>query len=262
METYLNNCEYLESDDNLLFVSKDDINDMNIIINDCDCSDVFFNAICNKLKDDGFIIRISKNNQEINVDNSVIITLDQQYNSGINTMIFAPYDNARIGNSDSLVLAMQSSFKQNGFLVNELSAGKLGFREDSNGNVSTLIPTETESALNDNCYANFVTISLGTQNSDYESVAKSIEMGLARQRYYIDNYDSNTDLIYRADSNEKLNVIANYFDSSLHELSSYNNLTGDNIPHSMIIVNPNVKNINIFNENTKLEIKDVKTNYI
>lgn len=245
--------------DVVLNVSSDDINDMNVIINDNDCSDVFFNNVCDILREDGLEFTSTSNNEGINQDNSVVITLDQQYSSGFNTLIFAPYNNTRLGYSDSLALSMQSAFLQNGFFADELSAGKFGFREDENGNITNLIPTETEEAIDDNYDTSFVTISFGTSNVNAEWVAKSIENGLARQKYYLNNYDSNTDLLYRSNANEDVEVVANYFDSTVHDLNLYNNLNSNDTLNSQVIVNPRVSIMTIFDKNTQLKIDDVKT---
>ena len=254
-----NNSDEIGFEDIVLETSMDDVNNLNIIINDNNCSDSFFQEVCSNLKDDGLEITVTKDDENINVDNSVIITLDQQYSSGSSTLIFAPYDNTRIGNSDSLTLAMQSAFLQNGFFAEEIIPGKLGFREDENGNVTNLVPTETEEALSETCDSSFVTISFGTHNVNAEWVAKSIENGLARQSYYINNYDVGTDLLYRADSGEEISVLADYFKSNVHDLSSYNNLTGSETNSNMVIVNPGVSNMTVFNKNTQLKIDDVKT---
>ena len=59
-------------------------NDMfqHIIINDDNCGDNFFDSICNYLSDSGVDISISKDGEDINYNNSIVITLDQQYYSG------------------------------------------------------------------------------------------------------------------------------------------------------------------------------------
>ena len=245
--------------DVVIEVPSDDVNDMNVIINDNNCSDVFFNEVCDILKEDGLEFTATSNNKGINQDNSVVITLDQQYSSGEATLIFAPFDNTRLGYSDSLTLSMQSAFLQNGFFADTISAGKFGFREDENGVVTNLVPTETEEAINNNYDTSFVTISFGTNNVNAEWVAKSIENGLARQKYYLNNYDSNTDLLYRADSNDNVDVVAKYFDSTVHDLTLYNNLGNSDTLNSQVIVNPRVSIMTIFDKKTQLNIDDKKT---
>lgn len=240
-------------------VSLDEVNDMNIIINDSDCSDTFFEDVCAKLSDDGLIFTVSRNNENINKDNSTVVTLDHQYSSGSDTIIFAPYNNTTVGNSDSLALSMQAAFKQNGFLGNNIVCGKVGYREDENGNIVTSIPTETEEALDADSDTSFVTISFGTQNTNSEWVAKSIENGLARQRYYLNNYDTGSDLVYRASSTDDVEVIADYFNSDVNTLNRFNNIDSNTLFDSQAIINPEVEKMDVFNQNSKLSIGNVKT---
>lgn len=246
--------EYLDTD-----VSLDEVNDMNIIINDSDCSDTFFEDVCSKLSDDGLIFKVSRNNEGINEDNSTIITLDHQYSSGSDTIIFAPYNNTTVGNSDSLALSMQAAFKQNGFLGNNIVCGKIGYREDEDGNVVTSIPTEAEEALDADSDTSFVTISFGTQTTNSEWVAKSIENGLARQRYYLNNYDTGSDLVYRASSTDDVEIIADYFNSDVNTLNRFNGIDRSTLFDSQAIINPEVERMDVFNQNSKLSIGNVKT---
>lgn len=240
-------------------ISVDEINSMNIIINDNDCSDTLFGDVCKKLNEDGLEFKTTKNNIGVNEDNSVVITLDQQYSSGSDTIIFAPYDNSRVGYSDSLALSMQSAFEQNGFLGNNIVCGKVGYREDENGNVISSIPTETEEALESDSDVSFVTISFGTQELNSNWVAKSIENGLARQKYYLNNYDAGTDLIYRASSTDDLDVIADYFNTDVNTLNNFNKVEGQELYDSQAIINPNVEKMSVFNRNSNFSIDEAKT---
>lgn len=240
-------------------ISVGGINDMNIIINDNDCSDTFFNDVCNKLSEDGIEFKATSNCENINEDSSVVITLDQQYSSGSDTIIFAPYNNARLGYSDSLALSMQAAFKQNGFLGNNITCGKIGYREDENGNVTSMIPTETEEAMDIDSDSSFVTISFGTQNVNSDWVAKSIENGLARQKYYLDNYDSGADLIYRASADDSIEVVADYFNSDVGDLSLFNGLTTQSNLDSQTIVNPEVGEMEVFKHNSQFTVDKVET---
>lgn len=240
-------------------ISVDGINDMNIIINDNDCSDTFFNDVCNKLSEDGIEFRATSGCENVNEDSSVVITLDQQYSSGSDTIIFAPYNNARLGYSDSLALSMQAAFKQNGFLGNNITCGKIGYREDENGNITSMIPTETEEAMDADSDTSFVTISFGTQNVNSDWVAKSIENGLARQKYYLDNYDSGADLIYRASADDSIEVVADYFNSDVGDLSLFNGLTTQSNLDSQTIVNPEVGEMEVFKHNSQFTVDKVET---
>ena len=130
-------------------ISSDEINDMNIIINDSDCSDKFFNDVCDVLIKDGIEFSTTKNCVDINKDNCTVITLDQQYSSGASTLIFAPYNNTRLGNSDSLAVAMKTAFDQNCFFVDNILCSQVGFEQDSLGNVRYNVATDTEKAIED-----------------------------------------------------------------------------------------------------------------
>ena len=86
---------------------------MNIIINDNDCSDSFFTEVCSILIEEGIVFSTTKKCNGIDVDGSTVITLDQQYMAGPATVIFAPLQNCRIGNSDALALAAERAFYEN-----------------------------------------------------------------------------------------------------------------------------------------------------
>lgn len=228
-------------------VSIDSINDMNIIINDSDCSDTFFNEICSFLSSHDLKFDITRNCVDIDEDDCTIITLDQQYNSGFGSLIYAPFNNTRLGYSDSLALAMKAAMEQNKIVVDDIISGRVGFRRDEEGNVSTIIPTEAEEKIDSDRSTSFVTISLGTQNLDPAIVAESIINALMRQRYYLDNFDANTDLLYRADSGEQVSIVADYFGASDQELLEFNKLKNGETLEAHTIINPDVKNIDAFN---------------
>ena len=242
-----------------LEIDCDDINRLNIILNDHDCSDAFFEEICQNLENDGIVFQTTKSNQAVNQGNSTVITLDQQYSSGSSTLIFAPYDNTRLGDSDSLAISMQTAFQQNGFFANDILSGKVGFREDSEGNVSGIVPTDTEEAIDSTTDTSFITISLGTHNVNAELVAKSIESGLARQSYYLDNYYSQTDLLYRAKAGEAVEVVADYFGTTVHDLTQCNHLSDLDTLDAQTVINPIVQEMNAFNKNIEFSVAKSNT---
>ena len=234
------------------------LNNLNIILNNSTCSDYLFNGICSSLEEDGISFISTKNCIDINRDNSTVITLDQQYNAGKNTLIFAPYNNSRIGYSDSLAVSMKSSFEQAGFNINGLVCSQIGFMKDANGNVNYNVPTDTENAIDENNETSFVTISFGTGNIEANKVAKCIENGLARHKHYIDNYDNKTDLVYRANGDEEINVVADYFDSNPYDLKKYNNINNSTLSDSQAIINPQVASIDSFDNNCDIELNNIK----
>ena len=240
-------------------VSMSDINDMNIIINDSSCSDAFFNDVCDILKKDGLLFDTTNDCIDINKDGSTVVTLDQQYSSGSSTLIFAPYSNTRLGDSDSLAISMKSAFDQNGFFVDNIMSSQIGFEQDDNGNVKYTVPTDTEKTIDDDKDTSFVTISFGTNNINAEWVAKSIENGLARQKHYLNSYNDGTDLIYCASASDSIEDVAKYFNTESGNLINYNNINNNSFNDSQAIVNPSVDKMDVFDKNIIFEIDSVKT---
>ena len=235
-----------------------DIQDMNVIINNNDCSDSFFQDICEQLREDGLVFQTNAGHINQDVDNATIITLDMQYNAGASTLLFAPYNNTRIGYSDSLVLAMDASFRHNYPINTEILTGKVGFRKNEDGSIMHLVPTETEEDLDENANVSFVTISLGTNHSDAKTVAKSIEGGLIRQKNYLEHFDTGSDLIYRADAGEEVSVVANYFGSSVNSLCQVNHIKDLDVLETRTIINPDVVQINAFDATRDYSYNDEK----
>ena len=82
----------------------------------------------------------------------------------------------------------------------------------------------------------------GTQNQNAEWVAKSIENGLARQKYYLNGDDNQSDLIYRANDGDKVDDVANYFGTESNELKQFNSIDGSECKEAQTIINPAVQN--------------------
>lgn len=240
-------------------VSTEEINDMNIILNDCDCGNTFFKDVVDILESDGIKVTTTTNCCDINNDNCTVITLDHQYSAGEGTIIFAPYNNSRIGHSDSLAISMRTAFDQNGFIVGDIACSQIGYIVNDDGTVTSTVPTPTEAAIDDEKDTSFVTISFGTQTTNAEWVAKSIENGLARQKYYLDNYDSQTDLIYHANSGDSVENVALYFGTEKSSLIAYNGLTSGEIYDSQAVINSNVKDYEVFNRDSVFDIDGNKT---
>ena len=228
--------------------SIEDINQLNIILNNNRCGDSFFSKVCNSLENAGLAFRVSNGTFDIDTENS----------TGTHTLIFAPYDNTRLGDSDSLTLSMKAAFEENHFLIDDILGGKVGFRQDDAGNVDSLVPTETEDAIDPSQHTSFVTISFGTMLEDEELIAKSILNGLVRQKRYLDHYDTGTDLIYRASSLESVSVVADYFSSSVHDLCHMNQLRDLDVLEAKTIINPNVQFIDVFNPQKSFELQNIR----
>ena len=110
-------------------ITLDDLNSLNIIINDSDCSNSFMNAICEDLIEKGLKFQYSNNENNFTTDHAVIISLDQQYISGPKMAILAPYKNGRNDKSDQLVLAANAAFQNVGVESVGIYCGKKGLRK-------------------------------------------------------------------------------------------------------------------------------------
>lgn len=241
-------------------VSLEEINSLKIIINDNDCREDFINSVCAELDRDGIKYTFTRNCENIDVDNAVVITLDQQYMAGPATVIFASLQNCRIGNSDALALAAQRAFYEKGFLVDGVACGQMGFRENDNGTISERIPTETESSIGTDKNTSFVTISFGTQNTHAGLTASSIEGMLTRYYSFITSGYGDDDLVYCVEEGEDYSDIAEKLDTTSSTLYKYNGspdesilLTGD------ALINPAVSKIREFDKHVPTNLYIDKT---
>ncbi len=242
-------------------VSVEDINSMNIIINDANCMDEFINSVCQELEVDGFKFTYTSDCQDIRVDNGLIITLDQQYMAGPATVVFAPLDNDTLGNSDALALACEKAFIDNGILVDGINCGKMGFRENEDGSISERVPTPAEEVIGKSTDVSYVTISLGTSNSDPIEVAHSLETALARFYSYTKNNTNNIDLIYCVEDGQSYEDVADILGCTSRELDAFNHTSDEKmLLAGETIVNPLVGKIREFDEAIPVVFRD-NSNY-
>lgn len=246
--------------ENPINVSLEEINSLNIIINDNDCREDFINSVCAELDRDGIKYTFTRNCENIDIDNAVVITLDQQYMAGPATVVFAPLQNNRMGNSDALALAAQRAFYEKGFLVDGIACGQMGFRENDNGTISERIPTEAESSIGTDKNTSFVTISFGTQNTHAGLTASSIEGMLTRYYSFITAGYGTEDLVYCVEDGEDYSDIAEKLDTTSSALYRYNGspdesilLTGD------ALVNPIAAKIREFDKHVPTNLYIDKT---
>ena len=241
-------------------VSLEEINGLNIIINDSDCGESFINAVCQELDNDGIKFTYTKDCKNIDIDNAVVITLDQKYMAGPSTVILAPLENSRVGNSDALALAAQKAFYEKGFLVDRVVCGQMGFRENENGTISERVPTPTEEAIGHDKNTSFVTISFGTQNTHAGLVAASIEATLTRYHSYINNDYSHEDLIFCVEDGEDYEEIAEKLGTTSSILDLYNETSDESLLLAgEAIINPVVNSYREFNQKVPTNLYIDKT---
>lgn len=234
----------------------DEINNLNIIIDDGDCSDTFMEEVYNELENDGIKFKKSNKGNNINTDNSVVITLDQQYISGPGVLVIAPSNNNRDGNSDALALAMDTALYEKGFLTDGIECGIRGFREED-GKVVNRIPSKTEDSISKDKNTSFVTISFGTENINSELVVEAIENGLTRYNSYIQT-NSKEDLIYRAMDDDDINKYAEMFNTTAERIRLTNKITGEVVPVDTTVKNPRVDLIRQFNKSVPVDLENVE----
>ena len=241
-------------------VSLEQINSLNIIINDCNCSEELITNVCEELSKDGIKFSLTKNCEDMSVAEAVVITLDQQYMAGPGTAVFAPFENNLSGNSDALALAAWRAFYEKGFLVDGVSCGQIGFKENEDGTVSERIPTPTEDAIEKNKDISFVTISFGTQNTHPGLVAAAIENMLTRFYAFEADNDKSEDLIYCVENGDSYDSVAEKIGSTDSEIKEHNNtidkfilLPGETIIH------PDVDFLRPFNQHVPINLYIEKT---
>ena len=238
-----------------IIVSLNELNSLNIIINDDNCRDNYVNEICDILQKDGIKFKLVNGSTNLKEDNSIIITLDQQYVAGYAAIVFAPLINNGKDNSDALVLSASAAFKKNGIFIDGISCGQIGFRENEKGEIVERGQSMTEQHLSDFQNNSFVTIALGTQDINPSVVATSIEETLARYYSYIKSNRSKEDLIYCVEKDQDYNAIAKILNTSSDILDSFNKTADDNILLTgETIINPIITNIIEFDEQSSVHI--------
>lgn len=231
-------------------VQLGDINSLNIIINDNNCSDTYIENICQELDDLRIKYSLSRENDHINQPNSVVVTLDQQYTSGVHTCILTPSKNdIKNNDSDALALAMSKSLNDQN-IDTEIFCGKKGYSGSGNS-VEERVPTSTESKITED-NTSYVTICLGTNLPDANTMAAVIKSGLARYVAYqkeaaISMDDKSYDGIVRVSYGDVWSTLAEKFGCSVEKLAKANGRTQRDILNTdEAIINPNVSEMAAF----------------
>ncbi len=241
-------------------ISIEEVNSLNIIINDNDCREEFINSVCEELDKDGIKFTFTRNGENIDVDNAVVITLDQQYMAGPGTVVFAPLENERLGYSDALAIAAQKAFYEKGFLVDGVACGQMGFRENENGTVSERIPTDTEASIGKDKMSSFITVSFGTQNTHAGLTAAAIEATLTRYASYLKSGYGYEDLIYCVEDGQTYSDIGYILGVDADTLDSYNDtVDSSRLLAGEAIINPNVAQRREFNKHVPTNLYVDKT---
>ena len=235
-------------------ISVQQVNDLNLIINNSNCSESFISGVTAELDRDGIAYTLTENENGIDVNGAVVISLDQQYISGPGVVVLAPYENDRAGNSDALALAVTTGFDECGFLVGDTQCGKIGYKELDDGTVVERIPTETEDSINTYNDTSFVTICFGTNNTNPDLVGKAIKLSLARYVNYVTNENVSSDLIYRKETDDTIEDVAKKTNNSIVDVSDDGIL-----PDDTVVVNSVVKKLDSFDKTITINLGGIES---
>jgi hypothetical protein len=242
------------STDTELTVSVDRINDESLIVlHNSNCDEKFFNAVCEYLKLTDLIFITGNDTKAMKAKRGIVICLDQKYNVGKHTMIFAPFDNDRNGDSDLLTLSMKAAFDRNDFEVNDIRSGKVNINDEKDKLAVTYEPFQSEIDIEPERNVSLTTIAFSFYDLvSPKDIAISIYYGILRYYYYLDNVLDTYDLIYRARTNENISDISEVFACNKDEILRYNKLTSDVIDSPQVLINPIVEKQKVLSKTTHM----------
>ena len=201
-------------------VSVDEINNLNLILNDNDCGNAFFLAVCEALENTGLRFVISKKNSDLIYENATVITLDQQKIAGEGVAFIGPCQVGTANNSEALLRSMQMTFHQQGWITNSF-AGVMQYSPNNDNEVYHAVPSDTEnSVLPDSTY---ITISLGTMATGFDAgkVAEGITLSLARYKYYLDNDSKDVTIVSNPTTHTQANDNHYWFNEQIKASPSF-----------------------------------------
>lgn len=243
--------------DNTSFVSLDEINSLNIIINDNNCSDIYIENICQELEKRGLKFTFSRENSQIDTANSLVITFDQQYYSGSGVIVLGPYENEKNNDSDALACAISKEFDENGIAIDGIYCGRVGYKNASITG-SNRVPSTTEDLV-DKESSIFTTICFGTDTPHQEEVANGIMSALGRLVIY-QRENSDVDLIYNPNYGDGLEIISKRFDCSVDDVRKISS-TGDTVQIDETFINPNLDKISSFTTSIEVTSSEKTENF-
>ena len=115
----------------------------------------------------------TRENEGINVNDALVITLDQQYYGGPGVVVLAPYENEGNNVSDALACAIEKEFSEDGIKMDGIFCGRTGYSNASKTG-SNRVPTSTESSIDKDRDTIFTTICFGTKTPNQKVVADGI----------------------------------------------------------------------------------------
>lgn len=219
-EQQMNNGADALLSDHTVEVSIDDINELNLIFNDNDCGNAFFNEFCETLKRQGLQFTTSKQNDNLMYDNATVVTLDQQMIAGESVAFIGPCQAGTANHSEALLKSMQMTFHQRGWDTDSL-AGVMQYVPYNDEEIYNVVPSKTESSvLPDTTY---ITVSFGTMPEGFkvEKVAEDTLLSLARYRHYLEYDSENVTVVSSPDVPKPINDNHYLFNNQINYAPSF-----------------------------------------
>lgn len=209
--------------DSTLEVSIDDINDsLNLIINDNDCGNAFFENFCQSLENQGVEFLTSRANDNLDYENSTVITLDQQMVTGEGIALVGPQKDGTANHSEALLMSMLVTLHNDGWDANAI-AGISQYQSLDNGDVIyTTVPSPTEQMATKSDAQ--ITVAIGTMPTDAttEKLAKDVTVALGRYSHYLMNDAKDVEIIADPKSVHAEYDNSYYFDKQIIYANSFN----------------------------------------
>lgn len=209
--------------DSTLEVSIDDINDnLSLIINDNDCGNAFFEDFCQSLEEQGIEFLTSRANDNLDYENSTVITLDQQMVTGEGIALVGPQKDGTANHSEALLMSMLVTLHNDGWEANAI-AGISQYQSLDNGDVIyTTVPSPTEQMATKSDAQ--ITVAIGTMPTDAttEKLAKDVTVALGRYSHYLMNDAKDVEIIADPKSVHAEYDNSYYFDKQIIYANSFN----------------------------------------
>ena len=209
--------------DSTLEVSIDDINDnLSLIINDNDCGNAFFEDFCQSLEEQGIEFLTSQANDNLDYENSTVITLDQQMVAGEGIALVGPQKDGTANHSEALLMSMLVTLHNDGWEANAI-AGISQYQSLDNGDVIyTTVPSPTEQMATKSDAQ--ITVAIGTMPTDAttEKLAKDVTVALGRYSHYLMNDAKDVEIIADPKSVHAEYDNSYYFDKQIIYANSFN----------------------------------------
>ena len=209
--------------DSTLEVSIDDINEnLSLVINDNDCGNAFFENFCQSLEEQGIEFITSRANDNLDYENSTVITLDQQMVAGEGIALVGPQKDGTANHSEALLMSMLVTLHNNGWEANAI-AGISQYQSLDNGDVIyTTVPSPTEQAATKSDAQ--ITVAIGTMPADAttEKLAKDVTVALGRYSHYLMNDAKDVEIIADPKSVHAEYDNSYYFDKQIIYANSFN----------------------------------------